>query len=279
MFEKRFLISGLLVVLALAGLTPAAAEETSHLWPRFAVDAGAYNISTSDKIKVDGEIELIGREIDLATDIGLPDSEMLLTFKFDWAFAERHSLQFGYWSLDRSGSRSIAREIEIGDIVFPVGAEAEIEFDTTSIGAAYTYWFMRHQRFGVGGTFGLVYLGLDARASASVRLGPGSGSLSRETSASTDLPVPMIGIAGKISPWERWVFYGRAEILPSITVGEYSGSAGNYSFGADFYVWGPLAVGASFDGTYYDAEIDQDDWNGSVDLSTNGFRFYLRAAF
>jgi hypothetical protein len=89
----------------------------------------------------------------------------------------------------------------------------------------------------------------------------------------------MIGINAKGSPWHRLVLYGRAAFLPSVTVGDYSGQAGAYSFGADFYIWGPLALGASFDGTYNDADIDAGNWNGSVDLSSNGFRFYLRAAF
>ncbi len=279
MFRKLVPGALLLIALAAAATPPATAEETSHLWPRFAVDAGAYQISTSDKIKVAGEIELVGQPIDLSEDIGLPDTESVISLKLDWAFAERHSIEFDYWSLDRSGSRSIRRDIEIGGVVFPIGAEASVDFDTTSIGAAYTYWFMRRESFGLGGTFGLVYLSLDASASASVELGGGGGSVSRGTSASTDLPVPMIGLSVKGSPWHRLVLYGKARILPSVTVGDYSGSAGLYALGADFYVWGPLALGASFDGTYYDADVDRSDWNGSVDLSTNGFRFYLRAAF
>jgi hypothetical protein len=279
MFRKLTFSSSALLALAVSSLAPAAAEETHHLWPRFTIDAGAYQVSTSDKIKVAGEIELLGRPVDLAEDVGLPDTESVLGLRLGWAFAERHSIELDYWSLDRSGSRSIRRDIEIGGIVFPIGAEASVDFDTTSIGAAYTYWFMRHERFGLGGTFGLVYLGLDARASASAEFGGVGGSVSESTSASTDLPVPMIGLSVKGSPWHRLVLYGRASILPSVTVGDYSGSAGLYSLGADFYVWGPLALGASFDGTYYDADVEKESWDGSVDLSTNGFRFYLRAAF
>lgn len=279
MVRRLMSTASLLLALAAAGTSPAAAEETNHLWPRFAIDAGAYEISTSDKIQVQGVIELASADIDLSKDIGLPDTETLLNLKLDWAFAERHSIALGYWSLERSGSRSLRRDIEIGGVVFPVGAEAKVEFDTTSIGAAYTYWFMRHENFGLGGTFGLVYLGLDAEASASVQIGGAGGSVSRSAAASTDLPVPMIGLSVKGSPWQRLVLYGRADILPSVTVGDYSGSAGAYSFGAEVYVWGPLALGASFDGTYYDADVDKESWSGSVDLSSNGFRFYLRAAF
>lgn len=279
MIRRPIFTATLLLALAAAGFSPVTAEETDHLWPRFAVDAGAYQISTSDEIRVQGSIDLVGHEVDLSRDIGLPDSETLLSLKLDWAFAERHSLELGYWSLSRTGSRAIAREVEIGDYVFPVGAEARLDFDSTTLGASYTYWFLRKPNFGLGGTFGLVYLGLDAKASASVELAGVGVTVSRSASASTDLPVPMIGASLKGSPWRWLVLYGRVAVLPSVTVGDYSGAAGVYSFGADFYVWGPLALGASFDGSYYDADVDNRDWNGSVDLSSNGFRFYLRAAF
>lgn len=278
MLDKRVLTGCLVLGLVASAVTPAAAE-TDHLWPTFTVDAGSYTVSTSDKIKVNGEIDVIGREINVGTDIGLPEDKTLLSLKLEWAFADRHSLNFGYWSLDRSGSRSLAREVEIGGVVFPVGADASLDLTATTIDATYTYWFVRGERFGFGGSFGLVYLGLDADASASVRLGGTGGTVSESASASTDLPVPMVGVALKGSPWSRLVLYGRAAFLPSVTVGDYSGQAGAYSFGADFYVWGPLAVGASFEGTYYDADIEAGNWNGSVDLSSNGFRFYLKAGF
>jgi len=279
MLGKRALKwAGLAVGVALAWASAAAAQ-TDYLWPRFGVDLGAYDISTTDEIRIDGEIELIGRPIDLSADIGLPDSKTLLSGKLDWAFAERHSLEFGYWSLDRSGSRALAREIEIGGYVFPIGAEATVELETTTLAAAYTYWFVRHDNFGVGGNLGLVYLGIDAKASATVELLEEDTTVTRDASANTDLPVPVIGFSVKGRPWERLVLYARGSFLPSVTVGDYSGEAGVYSLGADFYFWGPLAVGASFDGSYYNADVEANDWNGSVDIATDGFRFYLRAAF
>ena len=61
MFRKLTFSSSALLALAVSSLAPAAAEETHHLWPRFTIDAGAYQVSTSDKIKVAGEIELLGR--------------------------------------------------------------------------------------------------------------------------------------------------------------------------------------------------------------------------
>lgn len=272
------------VVIAVAvacGLAGAGAThaEVDDLWPTFAVGAGGYWIDTTDEVRIDGSLGAAGRQIDLQADLGLPDSKTLIQADLVWAFAERHSVELGYYSLERKGSRSLAREVEIGDTVFPVGATASASFETTAIEAAYTYWFVRHENFGFGGTIGLVELGLDAEASATVRLGGTGATISERADASTDLPVPMIGLAVKGSPVDRLVLYARGRFLPSVSVGDYSGEAGTYSAGAQYRLFGPVALGASYDGAFYKADVDTTSWGGSVDLVSRGWRLYLRANF
>ena len=164
-------------------------------------------------------------------------------------------------------------------MIFPIGADASIELKQTTIEATYDYWFVRRENFGFGGSFGLVYLSLDAKAQASYRFGNSGQSFTVRESASTDLPVPMIGVVAKGSPWPWLVLHGGLRYLPSVTIDQYSGDAASYAVGADFYVWGPLAIGAAYSGTYYNAEIDDSNWNGSVDIANDGFNLYLRASF
>jgi len=266
MFDKCSIGVCLLGALALGAVSPAVAE-TDYLWPRFSIDAGAYDISTTDKITIEGKLGLGNEKINLATDIGLPDSKTLLSAKFDWAFAEHHSLQFGYFSLDRNGEKSLQRDVEIGGEVFPVGATASVGFKSQVLEAGYTWWFKRSENFGMGGTLGLVYLKVDVNASATATVAGGGGTVSREASANTDLPVPVIGLALKGRPAKRLVLYGNANFLPSVTVGDYKGEAGVFSVGGYFYFWGPLALGASYDGQYFKADVTKTAWNGSFDLT------------
>lgn len=268
-----------LVALAFTFAASASHAETDYMWPRFSVSAGAYQISNTDKISVSGEFEVGNRKIDLGKDIGLPDSDTLIAGRIDWAFAERHSLDLSYYSYDRSGSRSIGRVIEVGDHTYPVGAEVSANFKTTSLELGYTYWFTHHDTFGFGGTFGLVALALDADASASAALGGTVGTISDSVSASTDVPVPMIGVNLRGMPVNRLVLFGRARFLPSVTIDKYSGQAASYTVGAEYYIVGPVALGVSYDGEYYRADVDDSSWNGSVDLDTAGFRFFVRASF
>ena len=266
------------LILALAGMLPARAE-TNYLWPRFSLTAGSYRITTDDTIRIDASAERLGTEVNWEEDLGLPDTDSLATFGLDWGFAPKHSLGFRYYSMEREGSRSIDRTITIGDVTFPVGARLEAATDATSIEAFYDYWFVRKDAFGFAGSLGLVYVTVDASATGTAVFGPSGTTETRETSASTDLPVPMIGLAFKASPGSRLVLYANGRYLPKVQIGDVDGEAGSYSLGADLYLLGPFAIGASYDGVFYNVDVDQSKWHGSVDLSTKGWKGYVRLSF
>ena len=112
-----------LLALGLAGAL-SAQTETNHLWPTFDVAIGSYTVSSSDEIRVDGSIEVLGREIDLNRDFGLGDRGSVLAGSFDWAFAEKHSIGLSTYAIQRDASRSIDRSIDLGGVTFPIGADA-----------------------------------------------------------------------------------------------------------------------------------------------------------
>ena len=273
-------ISKLMATFAFAFAALAQAQsDTDYLWPTFAVTAGGFRVTTDDEIRIDGTIGQDNASFDLSADLGLPEAETVFAAGFDWGVAEKHSLGVRYFALKREGSRSLSRDIQIGDTIFPVGATVSGRVDEDTIEADYTYWFVRKEKFGFGGSLGLVYLAVDAEASATFQLGGGGISVTRRNSADTELPVPMIGLAVKGSPLNRLVLRAHAMVLPSVTIGDVSGSAATYSVGAEYYLVGPLALGASYDGVFYDVDVDSSHWDGSVNLSSEGFRAYLRVAF
>lgn len=270
-------VAGMLA-LGLAGALPARAE-TNYLWPRFSLTGGSYWIEKDDTIRIDATSVVLGTEIRLETDLGLPDSESLATFGLDWGFADRHSLGFKYYSHDRESSRTIDRIFTIGDVDFPAGARLETAFDTTSVEATYNYWFLRRDQLGLAASLGLVYLDVDASATGTAVFGSSGVTETRSVSASTELPVPMIGLAFKASPWRRLVLHADGRYLPSVTIGDVDGEAGSYSLGADVYLAGPFAIGASYDGTFYKVDLEESRWRGSADLTTKGWKGYVRLSF
>ena len=275
---NRTLIGCIAGALALAGSLPAGAQ-ANYLWPKFSLTAGSYSASAENTIRIDASTTVAGTEIELERDLDLPDDQSLAAFGLDWGFAERHSLGFRYYSYDRDGSRSIDRTFVIDDVTYPVGARLDATFDTTSIEAFYDYWFLRRDNFGLAGSLGLVYLSLDASITGTAVFGSSGTTETRQVSASTDLPVPMIGLAVKGSPWSRVVLYADGRYLPTVEIEDIDGEAASYSVGADFYLLGAFAVGVSYDGTFYKVDLDRSSWRGSVDLTTEGWNGYVRVSF
>jgi hypothetical protein len=270
---------GIAIAVLAVGTSAAGQAQETHLWPRFSIGVGSFAISTTDEIGIDGEIGSGTRKVSVSTDLGLPEDQTLFAAGLEWQFASRHSLDLSYYSLDRDGSRSLDRNIQIGDRVFPVGARAEASFKTTSIELGYTYWFHRSDKTGFGGTVGLVDLALDASASATLRLGGSGATVSDSAHASTDLPVPMIGVNFKAEPWNRFVFRARGRFLPAVTIDKWDGEAASYTVSGEYFLIRQLSLGASYDGNYYRADVDDADWNGSVDLESTGWKFFLRGSF
>lgn len=264
---------------ATASLSGQAKPQADVLWPDFSISAGAFEASGEDEIRIDGSQAELLSELDLSTDLGLPESQTSLSASLDWAMGQRHSLGLRYSSIRREGSTTLTSGVRIGDIFFPIDAAVEASFDQDSLEASYTYWWIRRDRFGSGVSLGVVYLSLDARASGTFELDGTGLFLERTAAAATDVPVPMIGLALKGTPVERLVLRATAAYLPSVEFDEVSGSATSFSLGGEYFLLGPLALGASYDGTFYDVEFDSADWSGSANLGTSGFRVYLRAAF
>ncbi len=272
----------LIYTCALGVVAPVSGQsepETAFLWPDFTATAGAFRATGNDEIRIDGSQALELSGFDLSADLGLPEAQTSLAASLDWAVGRRHSLGLRYGSIQREGSRTLATGIRIGDIFFPIDAAVSGRFDQESIEASYTYWFVRQDRAGFGASLGVVYLSLDAEVSGTVEIGGTGLFLRRTATAETEVPVPMVGLSAKGSPIDRLVLRGTVMYLPSVDIGKVSGSAASYSLGAEYFILGPVALGASYDGTFYDVDFDSADWSGSADLRTSGFRLYLRAAF
>jgi hypothetical protein len=263
--------------LALRSATPAHAQN-SMLWPTWSFDVGAYDLTTDQKMRIDGHTNRTGTDIDWSKEL-VPDSQTIFTLDGQWSFADRHTVGLRYQENKEEGTRSLSRQITIGDTVYPIGARVDASSKVTEIDANYTYWWVKHEAYGFGPSFGLIWLQLDVHASATVQAGNAGQTVSRSASANTDVPVPMLGVEVKGTPVRRLILFADGRWLPSVTIGDYTGEASTYSLGARYFIWGPLALGLSYDATAYRVDLDKSSWKGTMRLNEDGWRLFLHAAF
>jgi len=269
---RNRVISFLATVVLIAIALPSSAQSQPDVLDRFSVRLGSFLSSSDTILKVDGEIP--GTEFNFQEPLGLGNSKSLARVELDWRFANKHTLSLGYYTYDRSRTDAISGEIVFDDVVFPVDTvvKSNIGFDFSEI--SYTYWPYRTERQAFGITGGLVAISV----SAGLKNVPQEGDpvVDLEGEASTDLPVPGLGVAYRQLFGENFLFDTKAQFIPTLTIGEYKGDTLNASAAIEYLFFDHYAVGAAYSFLGFRVELDKPSFHGSISFKIRGGQAYLR---
>jgi hypothetical protein len=267
------------VSMILAATCAAARADESPMNDRFVFDVGSYFMGSSTSIRAD---ELSG--IDLGTRFRVEDvfgleDETVFRLEAAWRFKPRHAVRLMYFDSARSGSRTLERDIEFGDESFPVGASATVDFDFTVTQLAYRYSLVKRDGFELDGSAGIhnIDFGMGIRGTLS---GPGGGSaFSGSESASTNAPLPVIGIG------MTWRMAGDVYLLAhaqyfQVEYGDIDGRLTDLQAGLLWQFSKRIGAGASYNRFSLDVGAEDDDsFRGALNWTYDGPQLFLRAVF
>jgi hypothetical protein len=264
----------LLVCIALSAPGVALAEAGNPLTDRFSVGIGTFLLQTSTRVEVDGT-STKGTVVDTERDLGLNDADR---FRIDayWRFGERHKIRLMYFDTKQSAERTLVRELDVGDTVFPIDAKLDTTMETNVAEVAYEYAFLRRDNYELTGTFGVHNLRFKLAMTASQT---GSGqtlSLDRDTSA--DGPLPVIGLRGLWRLSDRFFLDGQAQFF-QITFDPYKGSVQDYNLSV---VWMPLkhvGLGVGYNEFVTRLDVSASRFDGNLRWRYGGARIFATASF
>jgi hypothetical protein len=263
----------ILSLLALVGSTAARAEGINPLDDRFSLSLGTFMLNTSTEIRVDGTTGR-GTDIDTERDLGLQDGDR---FRVDgyWRFADRHKLRILYFDTDRSASKTLQRDIDVRDTVFPVDLTVKSTFETRVAELAYEYAFLRGENYEVAGTIGVHDLRFKLGLTASQNSGE-LAELSRDADASG--PLPVIGLRGVWRFHPNFYFDAQAQFF-KISLDPYDGRLEDYNASV---VWTPFkhfGVGAGYNEFVTRLDVSADRFDGRLRWRYGGARIFITASF
>lgn len=267
-----------LVTCIVSGAAGARADDSdSPLWESWGVSLGSFFDSASSRLRVAGEGEA-GTDIDFEDDLGLTGSATLFKLRVYHRLGRRHEVSLGFYEFNRSGTRTIERDLVFNGTVYPASASVTAGLDTRNVELAYAFYPVRRERFGLGVSGGLV--AFKVTGSLAARLAVGGGEIEIESSeASTQVPIPMIGVQlrGLLHP--RVVALAHARVLPSVSVGDHDGSATSASVALEVKLVKHLRLGFSYD--FFDINVDSTDRSltGNVNWSEDGSQVYFRVVW
>ena len=263
-----------LILCVLCVAAPAVAQRNRELFPTFTLTGGGYLGDFGTKVRVDPHVEgLQGTTIDLEKNLGLESSRTLTRLGLQWRPFRRHELELSYFQTKREGRRVIDRQIVYEDTTFPIQADVRSKFNIDFWEATYTYWARQTERDGIGINLGVTGMRVDGELA--VRRNTDNAILLSQT-ASTDVPVPVIGLEGRWLLTDRVMAMGRGEVLPKVSIKDYQGSAYVGKFSLEYRAFRNVGVGVAYNYFNLNGLVKKEDFHADLGMTVSGVEAFVR---
>ena len=212
-----------------------------------------------------------GELINLEDDLGLDKDQTLFRIDGYYRLGKRHRLQFGYFKLNRNAVRAISRQIEIGDLTFPLNAEITSSVSNAITEIGYMYSIIQSDQFELGVTFGVHNLDYSGQFT-----GDTGGGTIETTSSSGKGPLPLIGLDIDYAINPRWIFAGRAMVF-AFDLDPFKGNLLDLKAALEYYYSNNMGVGLGLNRFDLDLDYDNSGSSGTFEWKYNGIQLYLTA--
>jgi len=272
------LIGALIVVAASSGAAAQGVVRPGE--ERFTVMLGAFLPAFKTETKVDNDQLGEGDHINLGDDLGVDQNDSGAWFGVEWRFRPRHRVGFTYSRFTLSGERTIERQLQIDDEIYPVGANLSSRLKLAIAPITYSYSFLKRENDELALTVGLHWsrLSLNVQGSTS----SGTQDLSNEASTKANVPLPLFGLRYDHRFSDRWSAGAGAAVF-ALQFGEdtweFEGSLWSVRLHAEYRFARNFAIGAALDGFQVSANLSTDNWHGGFDYGYWGPQIYLTARF
>ena len=267
---------GRLAAIALALCAgPAAAQQAEdrvwlHLagyWPGIESTARADFLATGAS----------GTTVNFENDLGLADRKALPWFAAGARLGNRWRLEFEYFALSRTGTKTISQSIAWDDTVFPASATLDTRFDSDIFRQSAGCSFLRTPQAEAGLAVGAHVTDFNLSLATQTTVGGVQASASSESEDAL-VPLPTIGLYGRYDFAKSWSLFGRIDYF-SFNTGDYGGGLTNTLAGVTYRFNDRFGASLGYRYIDYSLDVEKSDWRGSVDYRFSGPFLQLQLGF
>lgn len=218
-----------------------------------------------------------GTEIDLEDDLGLDDSELLPAIYAGAKLGGGFVVTAEYYSLSRDTTATIARDIIVDDVTYPINASVSAGFNTAIYRLTVGYSFIRNETTEVGAAIGLH--ATDLEFSLSGQGSSGGAPVTLQTRRKDFLaPIPTVGLYATFEVAPRVTINARADYL-SLGIDDYDGSILNAQAAVSYRFTENFGIGVGYRYVDYDLDVERDTYVASFDYKFWGPSIFIEAGF
>ena len=203
-----------------------------------------------------------GDDLDLENQLGFSDSETIFRLDGYWRFFKRHRLGFSYYQFNRDGNRTLDKEIEIGDEVFPINAEVNSELNLGFYNIDYMYSFYQGEKWEISGILGVYWVDFEFSAAGSLQV---AESELQTFYQSTDFngPLPFLGLSFEYYITPQWLAIFSGSYF-QLSVSDIDGSLTNLGAKLEYQFTRNFGLGLGYD--YFRIDVTGDDGELRTDI-------------
>jgi hypothetical protein len=264
-----------LLAIALAAVAAPVAAVTGDipihpaLTDRFFFGIGAFFPNTNTQVELSSNRTGIGTVVDFEESLDMERSKSVPGFIARWRFGERWRVDAEYFRLDRSGERTIDREIIWGDQTFPVNSQVSSNFNFSDLRVSIGYSFFKRPDKELGVGIGLHVATYDVSLSTA-----NFGSQQEDVLA----PLPVLSLYGQFALTEHWAVGTRVDRF-SLSYDEFDGSLTSLGLDLLYQPFRNVGFGAGYRQLAIRAQVEGDRATLKVRQSFEGPIVYLTVSF
>jgi hypothetical protein len=264
----------------------AADEAIAFGKETFKLSLGYYRPNFNSRVAVGVPGATPPGDINPEQDLGLENNLGGARFDGYWRFADRHRLYFGYYQLNRSGSKVLTKDIGPIDIpslgiyeTINAGSNISTEAKWEVFILGYDYSFYKTDTLELAGMVGLNVAQLGTKLSGTFYTTSYPGGVSGATAGSVlTVPLPAIGLSGDWALDDRWRMRAHAGAF-KITINNVDAKVVDASVAGEYRVYGNIWGGLGYSLLNASAEKNDGSSDASLDWRTGGLQLYASMLF
>ncbi|MBZ4033959.1 hypothetical protein K6T82_04230 [Flavobacterium sp. 17A] len=232
---------------------------------RFKVTAGAFFPINNTEVQVGSNNGTFGNLIDFEKDLGFNKSTVSFFGAFEWRISRRSRLGSEYYYLGRNSSKTLEKEIEFRDHVYPVNATVSA-FMNNHIGRiTYSYAFISKPKYEIGALIGAHVLFTDV----GMRLEGATIETEYRDNFDFTAPLPDIGVWGEFVLGRKLGLYANFNYF-AIKINDFDGRLLSYNLSLLYNVYENFSLMAGYTGLNVRVDMEKERLNGFFKWGYNG---------
>lgn len=252
------------IAASMLGIDAVAADRMAFP-ENFVLRLAYYSVRRADTDLAVLSSQNIGTGFSFVDDLGGEDQVDVPQFDGYYRFNRWHRIEFGSIRIERNGRNLLTIDLDIGEQSFSIGDTVISGIDYEMLKLGYAFSFHHSPEVELSFTSGLHVTTYEF----DYELVDGTSSDTADASG----PLPMFGLRVAYAIDRRWSLHYLTEVL-FVEAGDAEGSFQNYELSVQYKLTQSIMLGAGLSRFSMDLTSDDDDWNGRIADTHQGYLFY-----